>query len=182
MGAFWTLLKWYPQVLRFVLIFDSLKPIQRRILYSWIRMANALMTRAIVNLPSQVGNIMGNFHPHGDSSIYMMLWLRCLGLEESGILVEMRGNNGSMDDPPAAIRYAEARLSEIAGYLLPDVIKHRSRFGLGTLMIQRGEPTVYLQPFQTRLMVLQSFCWLYHRPFPPFNPVQKSSILRCLHD
>ena len=71
-----------------------------------------------------VGNIMGNFHPHGDSSIYDAMVRMSQDWKNREILVEMHGNNGSMDgDPPAAMRYTEARLSEIAGYLLQDIEK-----------------------------------------------------------
>ena len=72
-----------------------------------------------------VGNIMGNFHPHGDSSIYDAMVRMSQDWKNREILVEMHGNNGSMDgDPPAAMRYTEARLSEIAGYLLQDIDKN----------------------------------------------------------
>ena len=93
-----------------------------------------------------VGNIMGNFHPHGDSSIYDAMVRMSQDWKNREILVEMHGNNGSMDgDPPAAMRYTEARLSEIAGYLLQDIDK-TPFLGLGTLMIQRRNQPFYLQP------------------------------------
>ena len=71
-----------------------------------------------------VGNIMGNFHPHGDSSIYEAMVRMSQDWKLRQILIEMHGNNGSMDgDPPAAMRYTEARLSELSGELLKDIEK-----------------------------------------------------------
>ena len=72
-----------------------------------------------------VGNVMGNFHPHGDSSIYDAMVRMSQDWKNRETLIEMHGNNGSMDgDPAAAMRYTEARLSEIAGYLLQDIDKN----------------------------------------------------------
>jgi topoisomerase-4 subunit A len=72
-----------------------------------------------------VGNIMGNFHPHGDSSIYEAMVRMSQDWKLRQILIEMHGNNGSMDgDPPAAMRYTEARLSELSGELLKDIEKN----------------------------------------------------------
>lgn len=71
-----------------------------------------------------VGNVMGNFHPHGDSSIYEALVRLSQDWKLREPLVEMHGNNGSMDgDPAAAMRYTEARLSKIAGLMLQDIDK-----------------------------------------------------------
>ena len=83
------------------------------------------MTRAIVNLPSRWVTLWVIFTPHGDSSIYDAMVRMSQDWKNREILVEMHGNNGSMDgDPPAAMRYTEARLSEIAGYLLQDIDKN----------------------------------------------------------
>ena len=136
---------------------DGLKPVQRRILYSMNKDGNT-HDKGYRKSAKSVGNIMGNFHPHGDSSIYDAMVRMSQDWKNREILVEMHGNNGSMDgDPPAAMRYTEARLSEIAGYLLQDIDK-TPFLGLGTLMIQRRNQPFYLQPFQTSwLMVLQGF-------------------------
>ncbi len=98
---------------------DGLKPVQRRILYSMNKDGNTF-DKSYRKSAKSVGNIMGNFHPHGDRSIYDAMVRMSQDWKNREILVEMHGNNGSMDgDPPAAMRYTEARLSEIAGYLLP---------------------------------------------------------------
>lgn len=102
---------------------DGLKPVQRRILYSMNKDGNTF-DKGYRKSAKSVGNIMGNFHPHGDSSIYDAMVRMSQDWKNREILVEMHGNNGSMDgDPPAAMRYTEARLSEIASYLLADIEK-----------------------------------------------------------
>lgn len=102
---------------------DGLKPVQRRILYSMHKDGNT-HDKGFRKSAKSVGNIMGNFHPHGDSSIYDAMVRMSQDWKNREILVEMHGNNGSMDgDPPAAMRYTEARLSEIAGFLLQDIDK-----------------------------------------------------------
>jgi topoisomerase-4 subunit A len=76
-----------------------------------------------------VGNIMGNYHPHGDSSIYEAMVRMSQDWKLRNPLIEMHGNNGSMDgDPPAAMRYTEARLSELSGELLTDIEKETVNF------------------------------------------------------
>ena len=66
-----------------------------------------------------VGNVIGNYHPHGDSSVYEAMVRMSQDWKVRNVLIEMHGNNGSMDgDPPAAMRYTEARLSAIASELL----------------------------------------------------------------
>ena len=103
---------------------DGLKPVQRRILYSMNKDGNT-HDKGYRKSAKSVGNIMGNFHPHGDSSIYDAMVRMSQDWKNREILVEMHGNNGSMDgDPPAAMRYTEARLSEIAGYLLQDIERY----------------------------------------------------------
>ena len=103
---------------------DGMKPVQRRILYSMNKDGNTY-DKGYRKSAKSVGNIMGNFHPHGDSSIYDAMVRMSQDWKNREILVEMHGNNGSMDgDPPAAMRYTEARLSEIAGYLLQDIDKN----------------------------------------------------------
>ncbi|WP_083209883.1 DNA topoisomerase IV subunit A [Fructilactobacillus lindneri] len=102
---------------------DGLKPVQRRIMYSMNKDGNTY-DKGFRKAAKSVGNVMGNFHPHGDSSIYdaMVRMSQSWKLRET--LIDMHGNNGSMDgDPPAAMRYTEARLSKIAGEMLRDIDK-----------------------------------------------------------
>lgn len=102
---------------------DGLKPVQRRILYSMHKDGNTF-EKGYRKSAKSVGNIMGNYHPHGDSSIYDAMVRMSQDWKNREILVEMHGNNGSMDgDPPAAMRYTEARLSEVSGHLLADIEK-----------------------------------------------------------
>ncbi|MEY8458080.1 DNA topoisomerase IV subunit A [Lactococcus ileimucosae] len=102
---------------------DGLKPVQRRILYSMNKDGNTF-DKAYRKSAKSVGNVMGNFHPHGDSSIYDAMIRLSQDWKMLEPLIEMHGNNGSMDgDPPAAMRYTEARLSEISSYLLKDIEK-----------------------------------------------------------
>ncbi len=102
---------------------DGLKPVQRRILYSMNKDGNTF-DKSYRKSAKSVGNVMGNFHPHGDSSIYEAMIRMSQDWKMGEPLIEMHGNNGSMDgDPPAAMRYTEARLSEISGYLLADIEK-----------------------------------------------------------
>lgn len=102
---------------------DGLKPVQRRILYSMNKDGNTF-EKAYRKSAKSVGNVMGNFHPHGDSSIYEAMIRMSQDWKMGEPLIEMHGNNGSMDgDSPAAMRYTEARLAEISGYLLSDIEK-----------------------------------------------------------
>lgn len=102
---------------------DGLKPVQRRILYAMHQDGNT-HDKAFRKSAKAVGNIMGNYHPHGDSSIYEAMVRMSQDWKLRNILVEMHGNNGSMDgDPPAAMRYTEARLSQLSNELLSDIEK-----------------------------------------------------------
>ena len=95
---------------------------------------------------------MGNFHPHGDISIYDAMVRMSQDWKNREILVEMHGNNGSMDgDPPAAMRYTEARLSEIAGYLLQDIDKKTVSFAWNFDDTEK-EPTVLPAAFPNLLV------------------------------
>lgn len=102
---------------------DGLKPVQRRILYAMYQDGNTY-DKPFKKAAKAVGNIMGNFHPHGDSSIYGALVHLSQDWKMREPLVEMHGNNGSMDgDGPAAMRYTESRLSKISNMLLQDIDK-----------------------------------------------------------
>ena len=102
---------------------DGLKPVQRRILYAMYKDGNTY-DKPTKKSAKAVGNIMGFYHPHGDSSIYDALVRMSQWWKNNHCFVEMQGNNGSMDgDGPAAMRYTEARLSKIAGEMLKDISK-----------------------------------------------------------
>ena len=103
---------------------DGLKPVQRRILYAMFQ-DNNTYDKPFKKAAKAVGNIMGNFHPHGDSSIYGALVHLSQDWKMREPLIEMHGNNGSMDgDGPAAMRYTESRLSKISNMLLQDIDKN----------------------------------------------------------
>ncbi len=130
---------------------DGLKPVQRRILYSMNKDSNTF-DKSYRKSAKSVGNIMGNFHPHGDSSIYDAMVRMSQNWKNREILVEIHGNNGSMDgDPPAAMRYTEARLSEIAGYLLQDIEKKTVPFAWNFDDTEK-EPTVLPAAFPNLLV------------------------------
>lgn len=102
---------------------DGLKPVQRRILFAMNKDGNTY-DKAFRKSAKSVGNIMGNFHPHGDSSIYEAMVRLSQDWKLRAPLIDMHGNNGSMDgDSAAAMRYTEARLSKIAGEMLRDLEK-----------------------------------------------------------
>ncbi|GAA5422939.1 topoisomerase IV subunit A [Tetragenococcus halophilus subsp. halophilus] len=102
---------------------DGLKPVQRRILFSMNNDGNTY-DKSFRKSAKSVGNVMGNYHPHGDSSIYEAMVRMSQDWKLREVLVEMHGNNGSMDgDPPAAMRYTEARLSKLSGQMLSDIEK-----------------------------------------------------------
>ena len=102
---------------------DGLKPVQRRILYSMYKEHNTY-DKPTKKSANAVGMVMGNYHPHGDSSIYEAIVRMSQPWKNEAPLIEMQGNNGSIDgDSPAASRYTEARLSKIAGELLRDIDK-----------------------------------------------------------
>ena len=102
---------------------DGLKPVQRRILYAMndmgIRHTSSHKKSARI-----VGEVLGKYHPHGDTSVYDAMVRLAQDFSMRYVLVEGQGNFGSVDnDPPAAMRYTEARLSEIAGQMLVDIDK-----------------------------------------------------------
>lgn len=102
---------------------DGLKPVQRRILYAMLR-DNNLSDKPFRKAAKTVGNVIGNYHPHGDSSVYEALVRMSQSWKIRNALVSMHGNNGSIDgDPPAAMRYTEARLSALAEEMLRDIQK-----------------------------------------------------------
>lgn len=102
---------------------DGLKPVQRRILYAMHTEGNT-QEKPFRKSAKTVGNVIGNYHPHGDISVYEAMVRMSQDWKARHMLIEMHGNNGSVDgDPAAAMRYTEARLSAIAGELLRDITK-----------------------------------------------------------
>lgn len=103
---------------------DGFKPVQRRILYAMYRDHNTF-DKPYKKSAKAVGNIMGNYHPHGDSSIYDAMVRMSQWWKQSTPYIDMHGNNGSIDgDSAAAMRYTEARLAKISGELLKDIDKN----------------------------------------------------------
>ena len=102
---------------------DGLKPVQRRILYAMWKEGN-LPTKPYRKSAKTVGTVIGNYHPHGDSSVYEAMVRLSQDWKMRMPLVDMQGNNGSIDnDPAAAMRYTEARLAPIALDLIKDIDK-----------------------------------------------------------
>ena len=100
---------------------DGLKPVQRRILFGMYKEKNTY-DKPYRKSAKTVGAVMGNFHPHGDSSIYEAMVRMSQWWKQNTTYIDMHGNNGSMDgDSPAAMRYTEARLSKISNELLKDL-------------------------------------------------------------
>ena len=107
---------------------DGLKPVQRRILYGMYKMG-MMSDKPYKKSARIVGEVMGKYHPHGDSSIYEAMVRLSQDFKTNMPLVDMHGNNGSVDgDSPAAMRYTEARLTPIAERLLQDINKHTVDF------------------------------------------------------
>ena len=103
---------------------DGLKPVQRRILFDMYKNNNTY-DKGYIKCAATVGDVLGKWHPHGDSSVYDAMVRMSQWWKQSAILVDIHGNNGSMDgDPPAAYRYTEARLSKISNELLKDLDKN----------------------------------------------------------
>lgn len=102
---------------------DGLKPVQRRILYAMYSSGNTY-DKNFRKSAKTVGDVIGQFHPHGDSSVYDAMVRLSQDWKLRHVLVEMHGNNGSIDnDPPAAMRYTEAKLSLLSAQLLRDIHK-----------------------------------------------------------
>ena len=102
---------------------DGLKPVQRRIIFS-MHKERLFVNKPRVKCGKVVGSVMGNYHPHGDSSIYEALVRMGQSWVMSTPFIDFQGNNGSIDgDPAAASRYTEARLSEISNELVRDLDK-----------------------------------------------------------
>ena len=130
---------------------DGLKPVQRRILYSMYKEKNTY-DKPYRKSARSVGDIMGKYHPHGDSSIYDAMVRMSQNWKMKTMYIDMHGNNGSVDgDSPAAMRYTEARLSKISEELLKDIDKDTVIFA-PTYDDSSREPTVLPARFPNLLV------------------------------
>ena len=130
---------------------DGLKPVQRRILFA-MHVEGNTHDKGFRKSAKTVGNVIGNYHPHGDSSVYEAMVRMSQDWKVRNVLVEMHGNNGSVDgDPPAAMRYTEARLSAIAAELLRDIEKQTVEF-IPNFDDTSKEPTVLPAMFPNLLV------------------------------
>lgn len=130
---------------------DGLKPVQRRILFAMFNEGNT-NDKPFRKSAKTVGHVIGNFHPHGDSSVYDAMVRLSQDWKMRHMLIEMHGNNGPVDgDPPAAMRYTEARLSAIAAEMLRDINKQTVEF-IPNFDDQDMEPTVLPARFPNLLV------------------------------
>ncbi len=130
---------------------DGLKPVQRRIIYSMYKTGN-IFTRPTRKCAHTVGEVMGNYHPHGDSSIYEALARMSQDWKLNNPLIDWQGNNGSVDgDAPAAYRYTESRLSQIAEEMVRDIDKETVDMAL-TFDDKAYEPIVLPSRFPNLLV------------------------------
>ncbi|MBS4217619.1 DNA topoisomerase IV subunit A [Bacillus sp. FJAT-49711] len=130
---------------------DGLKPVQRRILFA-MHMEGNTADKGFRKSAKTVGNVIGNYHPHGDTSVYDAMVRMSQPWKGRQMLVEMHGNNGSVDgDPAAAMRYTEARLSHVASELLRDIDKRTVDF-VPNFDDTSSEPTVLPARFPNLLV------------------------------
>ena len=130
---------------------DGLKPAHRRVLYGMQTMGLA-PTRGYRKCAKIVGEVMGNFHPHGDASIYDTLVRLAQDFNMRSPLVDGQGNFGSIDgDPPAAMRYTEARLEALGDEMMADLDKETVDF-VPNYDETTEEPTVLPAPFPNLLV------------------------------
>lgn len=130
---------------------DGLKPVQRRILYAMYHDGNTC-DKPHRKSAKTVGLVIGTYHPHGDSSVYEALVRMSQDWKNNLPLIDMHGNNGSLDDdPPAAMRYTEARLAKFAHYLLTDIEKGTVSF-TNNYDDSEMEPTVLPTAFPSLLI------------------------------
>lgn len=120
---------------------DGLKPVQRRIIFDMYDQGQ-VFSKPTVKSATIVGHVMGHYHPHGDSSIYDALVHMSQSWKMEAPLIDFQGNNGSIDDDPAAAnRYTEARLAKLSEYLVKDIDKNTVKM-VPTFDDKNLEPTV----------------------------------------
>ena len=148
---------------------DGLKPVQRRILYSMHKEKNTY-DRGYRKSAKTVGDVIGNYHPHGDTSIYDAMVRMSQPWKTRLPYIDMHGNNGSIDgDSPAAYRYTEARLSKISNEMLRDIDKDTVEFS-PNFDDTTVEPTVLPARFPALLVYgAQGISAGYATNIPPHN-------------
>lgn len=162
---------------------DGLKPVQRRILYAMYKEGN-FFNKPYRKSAKTVGIVIGNYHPHGDSSVYDAMVRLSQSWKVNMPLIDMQGNNGSIDDDPAAaMRYTEARLAKIADYLLANIDEEVVPFVLN-FDDMTTEPSV-LPASYPNLLVNGStgIAAGYATNIPPFNlgEIVDATIYRLKH-
>ena len=162
---------------------DGLKPVQRRILYAMHEAGNT-WNKPYHKSAKTVGNVIGNYHPHGDSSVYDAMVRLSQDWKITTPLVDMQGNNGSIDDDPAAaMRYTEARLAKISNYLLQDIEKDTVEWA-PNFSDEKMEPTVLPARYPNLLVNgITGIAAGYATNIPPhnLNEVIQASIYRIDH-
>ena len=148
---------------------DGLKPVQRRILYSMNKEHNTY-DKGYRKSAKTVGDVIGNYHPHGDTSIYDAMVRMSQNWKTRLPYIDMHGNNGSIDgDSPAAYRYTEARLSKVANEMLRDIGKDTVEFA-PNFDDTTVEPTVLPARFPALLVYgAQGISAGYATNIPPHN-------------
>ena len=130
---------------------DGLKPVQRRIMYAMYKNRNTY-EKPYLKAAATVGDVIGKYHPHGDTSVYDALARMSQDWKQRYLLVDFKGNNGSIDgDSPAAYRYTETRLSKLANEILKDLDKNTVLMA-PTFDDARLEPTVLPARFPNLLV------------------------------
>lgn len=162
---------------------DGLKPVQRRILYSMYKLGLA-STKPTKKSARIVGDVIGKYHPHGDTAVYDAMVRMSQQFKILLPLVDMQGNNGSIDgDPAAAMRYTEARMSKYSELMLEDLNKHTVGF-VPNFDDEELEPIVLPSKFPNILVNGASGISAgYATEIPPHNPgeVIDATIYRIGH-
>lgn len=162
---------------------DGLKPVQRRILFAMDQMG--VNSKSLYKKSARIaGEVMGKYHPHGDSSIYEAMVRMSQDWKMGVTLIDMHGNNGSIDgDGAAAMRYTEARMSKNADYLLKDIDKNTVPF-IDNFDGEEHEPTVLPAKFPNLLVngsVGISSGYATYIPTHNINEVVEATIYRIDH-
>ena len=162
---------------------DGLKPVQRRILFA-MHALGMYSDKPYKKSARIVGDVIGKYHPHGDTSVYDAMVRMSQFWKTNALLVDMHGNNGSIDnDPAAAMRYTEARLSPYSEALLSDIDKKTVTF-IPNFDDCELEPTVLPAKFPNLLVNgSQGMATGYATNIPPHNltEVLKAVVYRTKH-
>ncbi len=148
---------------------DGLKPVQRRILFAMNELG-LTWNKSYKKSARIVGEVIGKYHPHGDSSVYEAMVRMSQDWKTNAQLIDMHGNNGSIDDdPPAAMRYTEVKMSEISSYLLQD-IEYKTVNFTNNFDDSEFEPTVLPAQFPNLLVNgARGIAAGYATEIPPHN-------------